>query len=61
MEVEKSKHQYDLSGMVVGDWFLGCPDCGYQYEKLTACSPFCPICGVRMHHCVIQPEDLVSK
>ena len=58
MEVSPSKYEYDLSGMKVGDWFLGCPECGFQLETNTAYSPICPICGRKMHVCTVTDKDI---
>jgi hypothetical protein len=38
-------HNFDLTAMSVGDWFLGCSRCGFQLEAFTAAWPICPECG----------------
>ena len=50
-------NKFDLAGMIVGDWFLGCNDCLNQYEKNTACKPICDNCGSRMNKHIVENEN----
>ena len=38
-------HEFDLSDMEVGDSFLGCKYCWFQWPKNTAATPKCPECS----------------
>jgi rRNA maturation endonuclease Nob1 len=38
-------HNFDLTAMKAGDWFLGCCRCGFQLDNFTAAKPICPECG----------------
>jgi hypothetical protein len=37
--------RFDLTAMRPGDFFLGCPRCGFQREAFTGDWPICPECG----------------
>ena len=51
-------HKFNLEGMTVGDWFLGCRDCGHQLPKNTGAKPFCPECDERMNICTVEEGDV---
>lgn len=40
-------HRFNLAGMKVGDWFMGCPSCWNQYPRNAAGAVRCH-CGGRM-------------
>lgn len=45
MELIKNvKHSFDLSGMELGDQFLGCIKCNIQYDKNAVAKPECFNC-----------------
>jgi rRNA maturation endonuclease Nob1 len=52
------KHQFDLSGMSLGEWFLGCEKCWNQYPKNALAKPCCDRCGCRMNRYQIRQSDL---
>lgn len=53
------KHKPDLMGMVVGDFFYFCDECGYQHKKNYVISGRCH-CGAKekMFQCTVTKEDL---
>jgi rRNA maturation endonuclease Nob1 len=51
-------HQFNLSGMAAGDWFLGCRTCWFQLSKKTAAKPVCPKCGDRLSHLTVASDDI---
>jgi hypothetical protein len=51
-------HHFDLSGLKVGDSFLGCPKCWFQHEPEIAAKPECPDCREQMLFYTVTPEDL---
>lgn len=50
--------QFDLSGMEVDDWFLGCPSCYRQFETMAVLNPICCDCGMRLNVYTITDEDI---
>jgi DNA-directed RNA polymerase subunit RPC12/RpoP len=49
MDKEKDvRHQFDLTGMKHGDWFLGCKRCWYQLPMNAAAANACPECGAKL-------------
>lgn len=38
------KHDFDLKGLQIGDSFLGCNECWFQYDPKTVAKRFCPKC-----------------
>lgn len=49
-------HCFDLAGMKVGDWFLGCPQCWNQYPPRAAGTTKCH-CGGTMLIYDIKPHN----
>ncbi len=49
-------HNFNLAGMKVGDWFLGCPSCWNQYPPKAAGATRCH-CGGTMLIYDIKPEN----
>ena len=56
-----SKYEYDLNGMEVGDWFLGCPECGFQHDKNCITNNKCPNCQTNLNICTVTPKDKEKK
>lgn len=48
-----------------GRWYIGgfhndfliCPECGFDYTKVTRCYNYCPACGRRM----VEPQEVRDK
>lgn len=59
MEPDKNiTHQFNLAGMKVGDWFLGCRNCWFQLETRTAAKLDCPNCGKTMNIYDVTEKDI---
>jgi len=50
-------HNFNLTGMVSGDWLLGCNNCWYQLGKNTAGNLTCPQCRGRLSINYVKDED----
>jgi hypothetical protein len=50
---------YDMSGLKVGDKFLGCPACHFRHEAEAAAKPECPDCRGRMNVCHVELVDVM--
>lgn len=61
MRSNSERSGYNFSKMKVGDWFIGCPDCGFQHKPNTAAYPICPFCDIRMRHVVVTKLDVFPK
>lgn len=51
-------HGFDLSGLVAGDCFLGCPCCWFRFEPHTGAVPTCPECGGQMYLYDVTEDDI---
>jgi len=59
METNKDiEHNFNLNGMVVGDWFLGCYRCWFQMGIKVAAKPVCPECGNRLSILTVTQKDI---
>lgn len=52
------KHNFDLSGMKAGDWFLGCIPCNVQYPATGLAKPICKNCLGEMRVYTVTEDDL---
>ena len=52
-------HPFDLSGLLVGDRFIGCIKCGFQLSPtVKVCVLECPTCLSRMTDYIVTEDDL---
>ncbi len=52
-------HPFNLTGLKVGDRFIGCPRCGYQLSpEVAACVLECPTCLGRLTDYRVTEEDV---
>jgi len=60
MEVKHNvmDHPFNLEGMVVGDWFLGCRECEVQLPTRAAAVPRCPNCNRALNTYTVTEQDL---
>ncbi len=49
---------FDLTGMVKGDTFMGCVECGVQVDKNTTTVNQCPVCTGGMRIYTVTESDL---
>jgi len=56
--VTLKRHRFDLTAMRPGDFFLGCPRCGFQREAFTSDWPICPECGSGMKINQVPEADI---
>ncbi len=54
-------HPFDLAGMKVGDWFLGCRACEIQLPTNAVGVPRCPNCAGALFTYTVTPEDLAPQ
>ncbi len=54
-------HPFDLAGMTVGDWFLGCRHCGIQWEKRAGGYPRCSRCDRGLNIYTVTEEDMLAN
>jgi hypothetical protein len=50
-------HSFDLTGLKVGDRFLGCPNCGWHLPPDAACPNKCPQCQGALWLVTVTEED----
>lgn len=55
---ENVPHSFNLSGMVAGDWFLGCSKCRQQYPKNAVGFPVCSHCAAPMGLFTVTEQDV---
>jgi hypothetical protein len=51
-------HEFDLSGLVAGDCFLGCPNCWFRFDPHTGAAPVCPECRGNMNLYYVTKDDV---
>lgn len=51
-------HHFDLKGMKLSDWFLGCSHCWFQAPANSATKPVCPNCSKAMYIYDVKQSDL---
>lgn len=54
-------HEFNLSGLVEGDCFLGCPGCWFRFEPHTGAAPVCPECGEKMFLFDVTKADIKAS
>lgn len=54
-------HRFDISNTKVGDWFFGCPKCGFQIDFNAAAKPVCPECGLRLSVFTVTADDIQNS
>ena len=60
MNCRASFVRFDMSGMRVGDRFLGCPRCGFRLPVGQACKPECPDCREPLQDFRVERGDVLS-
>jgi rRNA maturation endonuclease Nob1 len=55
------EHNFNLTDMCIGDWFLGCKECSFQLPKLAAAKNECPECGQKMNIYTVTSGDVATK
>jgi len=61
LTIKNIRHNFDLTGAVPGDWFIGCIDCGHQFPYKTAVPDGidCPGCFLNsLYMYTVTPEDV---
>ena len=59
MELDRDvEHNFNLEGMRVKDWFLGCNKCWFQLPVRVAGAPICPKCRNRLSILDVKEGDV---
>ena len=54
-------HSFDIRGLVVGDYFLGCKECWFRYDPDVFAKSICPRCGnVAMGLFDVTEDDILN-
>ena len=59
--IKDIKHKFNLKGLKVGDTFLGCNNCWFQYPPHTGTKPICPKCNTQMNLFDVTEKDINNQ
>lgn len=51
-------HAFELQGMKLGDWFIGCQKCWFRFDANAAVIHTCPECHSQMKIYTVTATDL---